>query len=665
MPNPDPATANPALLPDPALFDVTDIAQPTVEGRLERVALEHLTLAPNPRRQLSTEGIERLAGLLMRTGPADPVHRPAPTPRATHGGAVRRPAPAARRPSQPPAGRHRRLRRPRPGRARLIVLLLDHDPSGEEIRRIQAQANNTEALSLVDQQTQFADCWQARATLHDDDRIIAVCADLGISAKKAHNLRRQLTLPEPIRERVADRPAGAQLSVTMANRLADMHDVAPQLTEAVAGRITSRRAARPGAPRPRRVRAPHRRRRPAHLRRPDRRRRAAGRRRPARARPRPAHRRRRPRAGRPAARLRARHARVRARRADRARPDTGAETAHHRRDPRPRARPGASRSCTTADPTSPPASGSSTRSSSSTSSTTSSTTTTRTRRHAKTRSSPAPASPTTSCAQAAHDDQARKQQARLHQAEATRRNLGLGHDLRAGLMDPTPGQLQALKAIICHLLAAHYRDVIAFGAGWTDQQRQQPVGDTGRHEPRHPDAILDAELQHALDDPDPLRGIAQLTARWAAAFLLDPDGITRTKTLGTDRMARKLARRASRRPHAAARRRLGVHAADALPRPGRHAPRRLPHATRRSTPPCAWPNTAATRRSRTSTSTTPSPPDPLILPCRSPAQLTGSGGRMRANASRSWRAPCRTRESGGRRSAPSNPPRSLHAVPGR
>ena len=142
--------------------------------------------------------------------------------------------------------------------------------------------------------------------------------------------------------------------------------------------------------------------------------------------------------------------------------------------------------------------------------------------------------------QAAHDDRARKQQARLRQAEATRRNLGLGHDLRAGLMDPTPGQLQALKAIICHLLAAHHRDVIAYGAGWTDQQRQQPVGDTGRHEPRHPDAILDAELQHALDDPDPLRGIAQLTARWAAAFVLDPDGVTRTKTLGTDRMARKL-----------------------------------------------------------------------------------------------------------------------------
>ena len=90
------------------------------------------------------------------------------------------------------------------------------------------------------------------------------------------------------------------------------------------------------------------------------------------------------------------------------------------------------------------------------------------------------------------------------------------------------------------LLARHYREVIAYGAGWTDPDRQQPVGDTGRHEPRQIDAIVDAELQRALKDPDPLRGIAQLVTRWGAAFLLDPDGVTRTKTLGSERMARKL-----------------------------------------------------------------------------------------------------------------------------
>jgi hypothetical protein len=51
---------------------------------------------------------------------------------------------------------------------------------------------------------------------------------------------------------------------------------------------------------------------------------------------------------------------------------------------------------------------------------------------------------------------------------------------------------------------------------------------------------LDTQLQRALDDPDPLRGIAQLTARFCTAFVLDPHGVTRTEALGTERMARKL-----------------------------------------------------------------------------------------------------------------------------
>jgi hypothetical protein len=44
-------------------------------------------------------------------------------------------------------------------------------------------------------------------------------------------------------------------------------------------------------------------------------------------------------------------------------------------------------------------------------------------------------------------------------------------------------------------------------------QRQRPVGGTGRHEPSKLDAIVDAELERALADPAPLRGIAQVTAR--------------------------------------------------------------------------------------------------------------------------------------------------------
>lgn len=140
----------------------------------------------------------------------------------------------------------------------------------------------------------------------------------------------------------------------------------------------------------------------------------------------------------------------------------------------------------------------------------------------------------------AEQDRQRRAEQRARHASAVGANLGLGHDIRAGLMDPTAAQLEALKTIVCQLIARHYRELIAYGAGWTDPDRQQPVGDTGRHEPRQIDAIVDAELQRALDDPDPLRGIAQLVARWSAAFALDPDGVTRTKALGTERMARKL-----------------------------------------------------------------------------------------------------------------------------
>ena len=106
---------------------------------------------------------------------------------------------------------------------------------------------------------------------------------------------------------------------------------------------------------------------------------------------------------------------------------------------------------------------------------------------------------------AAAEDEQRRTQARARHADATRSNLGLGHDIRAGMIQPTEAQLRAVRDILCRLLVRHYRELIAYGAGWTDPERQQPVGDTGRHEPQHPDAIIDAELERALEDPDPLQ----------------------------------------------------------------------------------------------------------------------------------------------------------------
>jgi hypothetical protein len=97
-----------------------------------------------------------------------------------------------------------------------------------------------------------------------------------------------------------------------------------------------------------------------------------------------------------------------------------------------------------------------------------------------------------------------------------------------------------VRQIVCRLLTGQFRDAIAYGVGWTDRERQLPVGDSGRTEPRQADAITAAELDRALADPQPLHGIAQLITRWAAAFVIDTDGVTRTTALGSDRMARRL-----------------------------------------------------------------------------------------------------------------------------
>ncbi len=529
-------TPNPALLPRPALFDVTTVAKTPSDGRIERVALDALELAPNARHEISRQGIERLAGMLMRTGQLVPCigHRPDPAqPRTVIYDGQRRLLAAHASAKLAGAEGYEDLA---PVQS-LIVLLLDHEPGADEIRRIQAQANQRESLSLVDQQEQLRDCWEARAGLPEPDRIAAVCADLGISPKRAHNLRRQLALPDPIRARVAERPTGEQVSVTMANRLADMYEIAPQLTEAVAKRITStdlhdKALQDLGAFVHRTVvedehtyairiddgsmldaaeQIEHAR---AHLAADGRRQLGAI-------------------LGCELERLDAELDTLAAR------AKSKALKLHITGDVRDRARNGRyafvhergrdfAAGIWVVDPafmldlvheqlgeveTAP----------------------------AREEAYFAGAHiDDDELRDAAAEDEQRRAQARARHAEATRSNLGLGHDIRAGLIDPTDAQLRALTQIVCHLLVRHYRELIAYGAGWTDPERQQPVGDTGRHEPSGLDAIAEAELLRALDDPDPLRGIAQLTARLGAAFVLDSAGVTRTKALGSERMARKL-----------------------------------------------------------------------------------------------------------------------------
>ena len=525
------------LNPSPVLFDLSTVPGNEMAARIERVALEHIELAANPRREISEEGIDRLAKMLCSSGQLVPCigWRPDPDePKVVLYDGQRRYL--AAQASHALAGSEFMEGLAEPLRS-LIVLLLDHAPSAEEVRRIQAHCQQREELALSDQQQQFADCWQARAGLREPDRIAAVCSDLGISPKRAHNLRRQLTLPEPIRARVAERPAGEQISVTMANKLADMHELAPQLTKAVAQRITSTElhdsAIRDmGAFVHRTIVEDE---RTYAVRLDD------------------------------GALLDApeqiEHARVylgvegrqqiaavlgcKLERLDpeldtlAARAKTRALKLRITGEVRDRARNGRyayvhergvdfAAGIWVVDPAfmldlvheQLGESG-----------------TTPAREEAYFAGARLDDD---ELRDAAAGDEQRRAQARARHADATRSNLGLGHDIRAGLLDPTDAQLRALTQIVCRLLVRHYRELIAYGAGWTDPERQRPVGDTGRHEPAAADAIVDAELERALGDPDPLRGIAHLTARLGAAFTLDAAGVTRTKALGAERMARKL-----------------------------------------------------------------------------------------------------------------------------
>jgi ParB-like nuclease domain len=527
-----------------AIFDVGEFTTPRVEGIIERVALDQLELAANPRKDMSPEGLERLAGMMMRFGQLIPAIGRRITPDTVLLYAGQRRLRAAQLSVDLAGSDGYENLKPI---SCLIVLLVDYEPSEADIRRIQAQENQREDLSMADQQEQFRDCWQDRAGLPDADRVALVCADLGISPKKAHNLRRCLTLPEDIRVRVAERPAGDQISIGMANALADMHTISPPLTTSVAARLTSRelhdRALRDlgGFVHKTIVEDPT----------------------------------------------------VYAVRID----DGALLDAHHeiqraRTHLTPKHTPALETMFTTAN--NDDGNAGEKRDIEAELNALS--------QHAKraalkirvdaamrdraangrfgwvhrrgadfadgiwiidplffidcahqqllTHTTDRPAKAETFfCAAnltdddmttAQADDHKRRQAERARRLEATSSNLGLGSDLAAGLVDPHGDQLSALRDLVCHLITRQHPDVVAYGAGWTDRANQQPVGDSNRYEPRAAQAILDRELQRALEDPDPLRGIATLLSRFCAAFVLDPDGVTKTKALGTDRMARRL-----------------------------------------------------------------------------------------------------------------------------
>jgi ParB-like nuclease domain len=145
-----------------ALFNTVELVRDPVPGIVERVPLDQLVLAPNHRKAIDREAIHRLAHMLATTGQLTPcIGRRAAEDRVIIYAGQRRLL--AARASHELAGSP-----DFEGLApvtSLIVLLLDHEPGEDEIRRIQAHENAREPLCLRDQQDQFRDCWQVRAGL--------------------------------------------------------------------------------------------------------------------------------------------------------------------------------------------------------------------------------------------------------------------------------------------------------------------------------------------------------------------------------------------------------------------------------------------------------------------------------------------------------------------
>jgi hypothetical protein len=529
-PTSEPPADTVAAETDGALFNGAEYQDTNEPRTLEEIPIAQLVVVRNPRKTIDPDGIKRLAGSLMRRRQLIPGlgwRRDDRTVELYDGQRRKLAAELSHELARTPG--YEMLE----AVGQLRVLLFDREPTDEEIRRAQAHANAREALTIPDLQAQFAELWADYPGLDEPARMRHVCEDLGIEPQVGHNLRRQLTLPEPIRTRVSRNPQDGEISIRLANHLATMYTVAPQLTQAVADRVVTGELLndavsdlgsfvhrtviedddlyavrlREGTS----VMVAHREiaRARQHLRAQDRElltgtlhcsaekldheleeleRNAA-----------------------------ARGVMLTIDQLTRDRAINGRFAYVHQRgadlddavwivDPAfmlalaHEAVAAAGEEIATHEP---------------------------------------------SYFQAARDEaaaKAREQTAAeskaesLRQHEAYERNLALGQALAAGLIEPNPAQLEAVRALVCHLLAERFGELIAYGAGWTDPDRQQPVGDTRRSEPRQADAIIDAELRRALSDRDPLRGITQLVSRLAAGFVLDPLGVSITKSLGRKRM---------------------------------------------------------------------------------------------------------------------------------
>jgi len=525
---------------DSTLFNPAPLARRLDAATIEKVPLGDCEVAPNYRKRIDPDGIAHLAELMMRNGQIQPTtgwRDPATGKVIIYSGQRRY---LAAHKSAELTGTDGYEDLAAITHLRVSLFTGKRAPSKQEIQRLQVMENIREAVDQADLQDMFLDCWRERAGLPDEDRIAAVCQDMGITPKQAHNLRKQITLPDEIRHRVAaKRRSGSDLSISLANRLAEIHETSPDLAKAVAERVTSDElhdaAVRDIGAFVHRTTIES--------------------------------------DGVYSVRLNQGQLLNAADELGKARQFITGEHIARAADEVLKCKPDklaneldalASRVKASAlliavdepllDRITAGNFG---------------------WRHgrgerfadsiwltdpvfmvdvvleaANAKEDAAPAQESSYFAGAGNSDKEAEEAAeavrkdreaqRERQQTGAQRNLSMGQDIAATLTDPSAEQLDALRGLICHLLIDRYPDAIAYGAGWTNPQRMQPVGDTSRYEPKAPQSILEAELQQAMAMRDPLAGIARLAASFGAAFMLDLDGVPRTKSLGTDRMTRRL-----------------------------------------------------------------------------------------------------------------------------
>jgi len=513
----------------------------SIEGEFERVPLQFIEVAPNnPRRQFSTTGIDRLAMALMCKGQLNPAigYRPEGKQVLIYDGQRRVLA----------AARSHELLKDAPdsalkGVSHVLVHILDHEPSQAELRVIRAQANWSEQLSSADQQEQFQLCWDERIGMSEEDRMAHVCMDLGISIRKGAELRKQLRLPEEIRSRIATGAAkDGQITSRLASDLVPMFNASPQLAEAVADQVTSTELLRSALGDLSMF---------VHktlLDRPDV---YATRLEPGAdiscelelARIRGAI----ERGGRhaEAAQVLGVNEGDLGGQLDNLEFQAGENRTHVQVTVDMRARVIGYGGAYELD------------------------------RGAEFASGIWCCEPVLmldilneeivkgpqhagdkrgffSAAQIASEDMASaagdKSTLEQRKVAARLRNMELGQTVNAALVDPSNQLLHAVQKGLVELIASEYGDLLAFGAGWTNHDYQQPVGGTSRTEPKDQQVIVDQLVEKACADGDPLNGLAKMFSELAKAFVLDPEGLTATKALGYDRMEKRLSAVRSQAP---------------------------------------------------------------------------------------------------------------------